>query len=71
MIEILESNGFFPRAEDLEAILRRCDHDADRALSFEEFSEVTEGLKKVEAPAEDNEQPKESSEKKEEAKTEE
>ena len=28
--------------EDLEAILRRCDHDADRCLSYEEFCEVTE-----------------------------
>jgi len=38
----LENNGFYPRTEDLEAILRRCDHDADRALSFDEFIEVTE-----------------------------
>ena len=37
-----ENNGFYPRTEDLEAILRRCDHDADRCLSFEEFNEVTE-----------------------------
>lgn len=32
-------NGFQPKTEDLEAILRRCDHDADRALSLEEFAE--------------------------------
>jgi len=25
----LENNGFWPRAEDIEAILRRIDHDAD------------------------------------------
>jgi len=37
LIDLLESNGFYPRAEDLEAILRRCDHDADRGLSFDEF----------------------------------
>ena len=42
LIFYLENNGFYPRTEDLEAILRRCDHDADRALSFEEFCEVTE-----------------------------
>jgi len=44
LVDYLESNGFFPRTEDLEAILRRCDHDADRALSLEEFTEVCEGL---------------------------
>ena len=42
LIYYLEENGFHPRTEDLEAILRRCDHDADRYLSFEEFCEVTE-----------------------------
>lgn len=42
LILYLESNGFHPRTEDLESILRRCDHDADRALSFEEFCEVIE-----------------------------
>jgi len=41
LIYFLENNGFYPRTEDLEAILRRCDHDADRALNFEEFCEVT------------------------------
>ena len=39
LIEFLEQNGFYPRTEDLEAILRRCDHDADRHLTFEEFCE--------------------------------
>jgi hypothetical protein len=42
LIAFLEQNGFYPRTEDLEAILRRCDHDADRSLSFEEFSEITQ-----------------------------
>jgi len=41
LIHYLENFGFYPRTEDLEAILRRCDHDADRALNFEEFCEVT------------------------------
>ena len=38
----LRKGGFYPRTEDLEAILRRCDHDADNALSYEEFCEVTD-----------------------------
>ena len=42
LIHFLEDNGFYPRIEDLEAILRRCDHDADSALSFTEFCEVIE-----------------------------
>ena len=33
----LKSNGFQAHNSDLCAILRRCDHDADNALSFEEF----------------------------------
>lgn len=41
LIYFLEQNGFYPRTEDLEAILRRCDHDADRSLNFEEFCEIT------------------------------
>jgi Ca2+-binding EF-hand superfamily protein len=40
LIMFLESNGFAPRTEDLEAILRRCDHDADRCISLEEFAEA-------------------------------
>lgn len=42
LIYFLEGNGFHPRTEDLEAILRRCDHDADRALSLSEFAELAE-----------------------------
>ena len=40
LIEFLAYHGFQPTTEDLEAILRRCDHDADRALSLEEFAEA-------------------------------
>jgi hypothetical protein len=40
LINYLEMNGFHPRTADIEAILRRCDHDADRAFSFEEFNEL-------------------------------
>ena len=40
VIWFCERYGFQPSTEDLEAILRRCDHDADRALSFEEFAEL-------------------------------
>ena len=42
LIYFCEYNGFYPRTDDLEAILRRCDHDADRCLTFEEFCEITE-----------------------------
>lgn len=37
----LERNGFFPRREDIEAILRRIDHNADQSLSYAEFCELT------------------------------
>lgn len=40
LIWFLDTNGFQPKTEDLEAILRRCDHDADRAISLEEFAEA-------------------------------
>lgn len=40
LIWFCDRYGFQPTTEDLEAILRRCDHDADRALSFEEFVEL-------------------------------
>lgn len=42
LIYYCEQNGFYPRTDDLEAILRRCDHDADRSLNFEEFCEIVE-----------------------------
>ena len=41
LIFFLEKNSFFPRREDVEAILRRCDHDANRQINFSEFSELT------------------------------
>lgn len=41
LIYFLEKNGFYPRREDVEAILRRLDHDANKMLSFEEFGEIT------------------------------
>lgn len=64
LIFYLENNGFYPRTEDLEAILRRCDHDADRALSFEEFCEIAEIVgqvadsQKAESPEKINASPK-------------
>lgn len=40
LIWYLDQWGFQPKTEDLEAILRRCDHDADRQISYEEFAEM-------------------------------
>lgn len=40
LISYLESNSFFPRREDVEAILRRCDHDGNRMISYAEFCEI-------------------------------
>ena len=39
LLYFLERNSFFARADDQEAILRRCDHDANRHISFAEFCE--------------------------------
>jgi hypothetical protein len=44
LIYFLENNGYYPTREDLEAILRRCDHDADRCFTLDEFQEVVQGL---------------------------
>lgn len=41
LIFYLEKNGFYPRREDIEAILRRMDHDANRQISYDEFCELT------------------------------
>ena len=41
LIFYLEKNGFYPRREDIEAILRRMDHDANRQLTYDEFCELT------------------------------
>ena len=40
LIFYLEKNGFYPRREDIEAILRRMDHDANRQISYDEFCEL-------------------------------
>ena len=40
LIAYLESNGFYPRREEIEAILRRCDHDGNRLINYEEFCEA-------------------------------
>ncbi len=37
----LESNNFHAKREDLEAILRRVDHDGNQRISFDEFCEIT------------------------------
>lgn len=53
LIVYLENNGFHPRTADVEAILRRCDHDADRAFTYEEFGELID-LPGTETEVEDN-----------------
>jgi Ca2+-binding EF-hand superfamily protein len=37
----LERNGFYPRREDIESILRRLDHNGDQSLSYVDFCELT------------------------------
>ena len=54
LIVYLEDNGFHPRTSDIEAILRRCDHDADRAFSFEEFNELIDLPSQEDDIVEDN-----------------
>lgn len=53
-----ERNGYFMRSEDVEAILRRLDHDADRMISFEEYAELVNdaesGSEKSEQKLEEN-----------------
>lgn len=41
LIYFLERNGMRPITEELEAILRRCDHTGDQRLTYSEFSELT------------------------------
>ena len=38
--DFLEQNNFNPTREEVEAILRRCDHDANRTISYDEFCEL-------------------------------
>lgn len=42
LIYFLEQQGFFPRNQEVEALLRRCDHDSDGCLSYQEFCELVE-----------------------------
>jgi len=44
LIFYLEMHAYHPRTEEIEAILRRCDHDSDGALSYEEFNGMLEDL---------------------------
>ena len=30
----LDQQQFFPKQEEIDAIMRRCDHDADRAFNY-------------------------------------
>ena len=41
LITFLEQHMFYPRRDDLEAILRRCNHDGNLMLNYEEFCEIT------------------------------
>jgi Ca2+-binding EF-hand superfamily protein len=41
LIQFFEQNGYYAKTEEMEAILRRCDHDGDRFIGFDEFCEVT------------------------------
>ena len=56
LVYYLEKNSFFSRADDQEAILRRCDHDANRQISYDEFCEnvcIEDAPRREAAPAED------------------
>lgn len=48
---IKEQSKFEPRQHELEAIMRRCDHDADLCLSEDEFSELFEIFVPIQVPA--------------------
>lgn len=54
LIAFMEKNGFFARREDVEAILRRLDHDANKMLSYEEFCEVVGVEQAQESAAEES-----------------
>jgi len=41
LVQFLEGNKFYVRREDLEAILRRIDHEGNQKINFEEFCEAT------------------------------
>jgi len=40
MIYFLERNGFYPRQQDIEAILRRVDHSGDQYIGYDEFCDL-------------------------------
>lgn len=45
LTQFLEAEGsYYPKQAELEAIMRRCDHDADRMLCFQEFAELCENV---------------------------
>ena len=44
LIFYLEQHAYHPRTEEIEGILRRCDHDSDGALSYEEFNSMIEDV---------------------------
>jgi hypothetical protein len=43
----LDRNGFFARQSDIEAIMRRFDHNANQCIDFNEFYEITTGNEHV------------------------
>ena len=42
LIHFLERNGFYPRREDVEAILRRIDHSGDQSIGYDEFCDLVQ-----------------------------
>ena len=44
LTQYLETYGFYTRSSDIEAIRRRCDHDADGFIGIGEFDEICESL---------------------------
>ena len=42
LTQYLETYGFYTRSSDIEAIRRRCDHDADGFITLVEFDEICE-----------------------------
>ena len=45
LAEYMKANGDFkPLKHEIEAILRRCDHDADLTINFDEFKELFESV---------------------------
>jgi len=42
LIYFLERNGFYPRQQDIEAILRRVDHSGDQSIGYDEFCDLVQ-----------------------------